>query len=174
MFKKINDSFNSIATNVNNNKYFYGLMMILLNVGSKYLTIDLSAPFHKAFLSSVFMRRVLIFTVIFIATRDLKVSLILTASFVIIALNLFNDKSKFCILPKSFKNLDVNMDGEITPDEIERAYNILKKTGKLPTQVNKFDNVVKNEIDKKRPELNNNHNKEAGDFIKLNVPTNNF
>ena len=66
------------------------------------------------------------------------------------------------------------MDGEITPDEIERAYNILKKSGKLPTQVNKFDNVVKNETNSSESELNNKHNKDAGDFIKLNVPTNNF
>ena len=140
MFKSINNGFDKLAKNVNNNKYFYGLMMIILNIGSKYLTMDLSSPFHKALLSSTFMRRLLIFTIIFIATKDLKVSLILTATFVIIALNLFNDKSKYCILPKSYRNLDVNMDGEISPDEIERAYKILKKTGKLPSDNKENDN----------------------------------
>ena len=69
-----------------------------------------------------------------LATRDIKTSIILTAAFVIIALNLFNDKSKYCILPQSYRNLDTNMDGEITPDEIARAYKILKKSGKLPEQ----------------------------------------
>ena len=130
--KKLNNTFDTIANNINNNKYFYGLMMIMLNIGSKYLTLDLSAPFLKAILSSTVIRRILIFSIVFVATRDLKISLILTASFVIIALNLFNDKSKYCILPKSYRNLDTNLDGEISPDEIERAYKILKKTGKLP------------------------------------------
>ena len=59
----------------------------------------------------------------------------------IIALNLFNEKSKYCILPKSYRNLDTNLDGEISPDEIERAYKILKKTGKLPDKQN--DKIVK-------------------------------
>ena len=45
-------------------------------------------------------------------------------------------KSKYCILPKSYRNLDTNLDGEISPDEIERAYKILKKTGKLPSDNN--------------------------------------
>ena len=112
--------------------------MILLNLGSRYLIMDVSAPFHVALLSSKVVRRIIIFTVIFVATRDLKISLIMTACFVIIALNLFNDKSKYCILPKSYRDLDTNMDGEISPDEIERAYRVLKKAGKLPnTNTNK-------------------------------------
>ena len=121
---------NNFIVRINNNKYFYGLMMILLNIGSKYIIMD-NSPFQTALLSSKIMRRVVIFTIAFIATRDLIVSLILTASFVIIALNLFNENSKYCILPKSYKFLDTNMDGEISPSEIERAYKILKKAGKI-------------------------------------------
>jgi len=131
LFNKFNNQFNIIVNGVNNNKYFYGLMMIVLNIGSRYLVMDTSSPFHTAILSSKVMRRLVIFTIIFVATRDLKTSIILTACFVIIALNLFNDKSKYCILPQSYRNLDTNMDGEISPDEIERAYKILKKSGKL-------------------------------------------
>ena len=133
-FQKMNQSLDTFFTSVNTNKYLFGMCMIFLNIGSKYLVTDLSAPFHKALLSSKFMRRLLIFTIVFIATRDIKVSLIITAAFVIIVLNLFNDQSDYCVLPKSFRNLDTNMDGEISPDEIERAYNLLKKAGKLPTQ----------------------------------------
>ena len=78
---KLNETFNVVANSINNNKYFYGLMMIILNVGSKYLTLDLSAPFLKAILSSTFIRRILIFSIVFIATRDLKISLILILYF---------------------------------------------------------------------------------------------
>ena len=59
MLNKLNNTFDTVANSINNNKYFYGLMMIMLNVGSKYLTLDLSAPFLKAILSSTFIRRLL-------------------------------------------------------------------------------------------------------------------
>ena len=151
--------FDELANYFNQNKYFYGVMMILLNIGSRYLVMDISAPFHTAILSSKVMRRILIFTVVFVATRDFKTSIILTAAFVIIALNLFNDKSSYCILPKSFKNLDTNMDGEITPDEIERAYKILQKSGKLPESSANEQKTSKNSNDFNNSNDSNDSNK---------------
>ena len=122
--------FDNVVYSINSNKYFYGILMILLNIGSRYIEIEFSKS-QKKFLSSKMLRRVLIFTICFIATRDIIASLILTASFIIIVLNLFHDESQYCILPKSFRDLDLNKDGEISPDEIEKAYNLLKKAGKV-------------------------------------------
>ena len=73
----------------------------------------------------------MIFTVAFIATRDIITSLIITACFVIIVLNLFNTTSQYCILPKQFCEIDKNKDGEISPQEIKKAFEILKKAGKI-------------------------------------------
>ena len=120
----------NIINTINTNKYFYGILMILLNIGSRYIEIKFSKS-QKQILGSKMLRRILIFTVCFISTRDIIVSLILTASFIIIFLNLFNDESEYCILPKSFRNLDLNKDGEISPDEIKIAYETLKKAGKI-------------------------------------------
>lgn len=116
--------------NVNANKYLYAICMILLNVGARYIEIDLQLG-HKKVLSSKLIRRLIIFTIAFVATRDVIASLIITASFVIIVLNLFNGKSKYCVLPKSFRELDTNNDGEISPEEIKQAYETLKKAGKI-------------------------------------------
>ena len=126
MISNIND----IVSSLNANKYLYGICMILLNVGAKYLEIDLQMG-HKKVLSSKLIRRLIIFTVAFVGTRDVIASLIITASFVIIVLNLFNTKSQFCVLPKSFRELDLDNDGEISPEEIAKAYNTLKKAGKI-------------------------------------------
>ena len=104
--------------------------MILFNIGARYIEIDLDER-HKKFLSSKIIRRLLIFTMAFIATRDVVAALIITACFVIIVLNLFNTSSKYCILPKNISDLDEDGDGYISPKEIERAYEILKKSGKL-------------------------------------------
>ena len=122
--------FDELALSINNSKYFYAITMILLNMGAKYIEMDLMES-HRRFLSSKLLRRIIIFTVSFVATRDIVASLIITASFVIIVLNLFNEKSKYCILPKSYREIDTNNDGKISPEEIERAYNILKKAGKI-------------------------------------------
>ena len=115
---------------LNTNKYFTGIMMILLNIGSRYVAMDLSET-QQRILSSVWVRRALVFTIVFIATRDIKVSLLLTLMFVILISGLFNGKSRYCILPKSYLELDKNDDGEISPEEIKAAYEKLVKAGKL-------------------------------------------
>ena len=120
----------NVTNSINSNKYFYAITMILLNMGAKYIEIDLDDT-HRKFLSSKILRRIIIFTVSFVATKDIVASLIITASFVIIVLNLFNINSKYCVLPKSFTELDTNKDGIISPDEIKKAYDILKKAGKV-------------------------------------------
>ena len=106
------------------------MMMILLNIGARYIEMDLQDG-HRKFLSSTALRRIMIFTVAFVATRDVVASLIITSSFVIIVLNLFNTNSKYCILPQSFYELDENKDGIVSPQEIKKAYETLKKAGKI-------------------------------------------
>ena len=115
---------------LNTNKYFTGIMMILLNIGSRYVAMDLSET-QQRILSSVWVRRALVFTIVFIATRDIKVSLLLTLMFVILISGLFNGKSRYCILPKSYLELDRDNDGEISPEEIKAAYEKLVKAGKI-------------------------------------------
>lgn len=119
-----------IVSSFNNNKYIYAIMMILLNIGARYIEMDLQDG-HRKFLSSTALRRIMIFTVAFVATRDVVASLIITSSFVIIVLNLFNTNSKYCILPQSFYELDENKDGIVSPQEIKKAYETLKKAGKI-------------------------------------------
>jgi hypothetical protein len=90
----------NIFRRLNTNTYFIGLMMLLLNIGSKYIIQEMGNSVDYFFNLKV-IRRLVIFTIFFVATRDVKASIILTAAFVIIALELFNEKSKNCILPKS-------------------------------------------------------------------------
>ena len=124
------DNINYVIYRLNNNKYFYAVMMLMLNVGAKYIEMDLLKS-HKQFLSSKLIRRFMIFTVAFIATKDIIASLIITASFVIIVLNLFNSQSKYCVLPSSVKEFDLNNDGSLSPLEIKKAYFKLKSEGKI-------------------------------------------
>ena len=124
------DVIRELFNTLNSSNFFIGIMMIILNIGSKYIEIDLGKN-QKQLLNNKVMRRILIFTIVFIATKDILTSLIVTAVFIILVLNLFNHDSSMCILPKSFKQLDLNNDNEISDEEIIQAYERLKKDGKV-------------------------------------------
>jgi len=118
---------------LNNSKYFAGLSMIMLNLGSRFITIEFSET-QKAFFQNKLFRQVLIFSIAWMGTRDIYTGLILTAVFTILADHLLNEDSKLCILPVHMKilkkNIDINNDGKLSDEEINRAINILKKSKK--------------------------------------------
>lgn len=113
-FTKMNKNINLI----NNNKLLLGITMILFNMGSKYLILDLSKN-QEQFLKSTIVRRLTLFSIFFIATHDLITSLILTASFVVLAHGIFNQDSRLYILPSYY-------DSEYTKDEYEMSKKIIK------------------------------------------------
>ena len=69
---------------LNTNKFFLGAAMILLNVGSRHLVDEYSSN-PEEYDRNILLRRLAIFAVCFVGTRDLVVSLVLTAAFVILA-----------------------------------------------------------------------------------------
>ena len=106
--------FNSL----NQSKYFAGIMMIVLNLGSKYITLELSETQDELFKNKI-IRRFLVFTVVFVATRDIFVSLIITGIFIILVSGLFNENSKYALVTKPVIN-------QITPEEYRQALKIVK------------------------------------------------
>lgn len=69
---------------LNNSKLFLGVMLILINIGSRYLVDELSTN-PDEYNRNLVLRRIAVFAVCFVGTRDLVVSLLLTAGFIIIA-----------------------------------------------------------------------------------------
>jgi hypothetical protein len=116
---------------LNNSKYFTGVMMILLNIGSRFVEIKLSDSM-EAYIKYNVAREVLIFTMAWMGTRDIVVAIILTAAFVILSEFLLNSKSKFCVLPNKYTSLiiDKNKDGIISDSEINKAIETLEKAKK--------------------------------------------
>ena len=123
-----------LATNyyypINNSKLLAGLGMIILNLFSKYVVLDLSKS-QEAFIRNTITRELLIFVIAFVGTRDLLLSLFLTATFVVLSGTIFNEKSKFCVIPEKYKYLynevDTNKDGQVSDKEIKKAKEILYK-----------------------------------------------
>jgi uncharacterized membrane protein len=120
-----------VLNTLNNSKYFTGIMMILLNIGSRFVEIKLNDSM-ESFIKYNIAREVLIFTMAWMGTRDIIVSIVLTASFMILAEFLLNHKSNYCILPDKYKYLkvDSNQDGKISDTEINKAIETLEKARK--------------------------------------------
>ena len=103
---------------LNQSKYFAGIMMIVLNLGSKYITMELSENQDELFKNKI-IRRFLVFTVVFVATRDIFVSLIITGIFVILVSGLFNENSRFALVTKPVIS-------QVTEEEYRQAKKIVK------------------------------------------------
>jgi len=121
---------NNVNSYLNGNKFFAGLVMIMLNIGSKYITIKLSKN-QESFLRNSIGHQILVFAISWMGTRDIVTALILTAVFTVLTNHLFNEDSMFCIIPKKWQKfeevLDLNGDGKVDKEEIAQAIKILEK-----------------------------------------------
>jgi len=118
---------------LNNSKFFAGVVMIMLNIGSKYITIELSKS-QEEYLKNNVGRQLLIFAISWMGSRDILTALALTAIFTVLTNHLFNEESKYCVIPKKYRNfkhlLDLDKDGHVSQDEINKASEILEKARK--------------------------------------------
>jgi hypothetical protein len=73
---------------------FVGIMLLLLNVGGRFIVHELSHD-DAEYSQNLILRRLAIFAACFVGTKDLIVSIILTAAFVIIAGGIFRGKGPF-------------------------------------------------------------------------------
>lgn len=127
-------NFNSYLYSLNDSKYFAGFIMIVLNLSSKFITIKFTSS-QESYLKYMFTKQLLIFSVAWMGTRDIYIAITITAAFVILADYAFNENSKFCIMPESYKKIssamDLNNDGILTDDEINKSIKILEKARKV-------------------------------------------
>ena len=65
----------NITSPINNSPYLSGITMIMLNIGSKYIEIGFSKTQEEA-LRAGLAREMLIFSMIFMATKDIIISIL--------------------------------------------------------------------------------------------------
>lgn len=91
--------FDAVLTAFNSNPYFIGIMMLVLNLGGRFLIMEVSKE-QERFFQNPWVRRFLIFTVLFVATRNIAIAAVLTAFVVLTMGYLFNENSSLCIFGK--------------------------------------------------------------------------
>lgn len=79
----------NIISNLNENKFFIGCMMIIVTIGGRFIITELNDS-QKKMIENPIVRKLFIFCVFFMATRDIQCAIILTILFVLIISELFN------------------------------------------------------------------------------------
>ena len=122
--------FNHHVMYLNNSKFFAGIVMILLNIGSKFITIQFSQSTEE-YMKYTVTKQLMVFSMAWMGTRDIYTALGLTAIFTILSEHLFNEESSLCIVPQQYrvleKLLDTNNDGVVSESEMAAAFAILEK-----------------------------------------------
>ena len=122
---------------LNNSKFFAGIIMIILNIGSRFISIKFSKSTEE-YIKYGITKQVLVFAMSWMASRDIYISFALTAIFTVLSDVLFNEESKLCIVPEKYrlinKIIDENEDGDIDENELNNAINVLEKAKRKKEQ----------------------------------------
>jgi len=81
-----------MITSLNTNTYLIGMSMILLNLGGRHLAPSLT-PEQDKFFQNQWIRRAMLFVVIFVATRNVFTALWLSIGLILVIGYLFNEHS---------------------------------------------------------------------------------
>jgi len=123
---------------LNNSKLFAGLMIIILNIASKFVTVKLSKTM-EAYLKFTFSRQILIFTIAWMGTRDIYIALVITIVFILFMDFLFNEESRFCCLPEAFTDYHVNLLENMSVDALGNSMSSPHSvSGQMPS-LGKYD-----------------------------------
>ncbi len=113
-------------------EWIAGIIAVVVMIGMRYIDLRLTNG-QKLFLKGSFIREIFIFSVVWLKTRRIFTSVVITAAFMILAEHLFNENSPICLLPERYIQLsrliDTDKDGTITDEELKKAEDILRKAG---------------------------------------------
>ena len=142
---------NSHVMYLNNSKFFAGVIMILLNVGSKFMSIQFSKSTEE-YMKFTLSKQILVFAMAWMGTRDIYVALGLTAVFTILSEHLFNEESSLCVVPHDYrilhKLIDTNNSGDVSETEIASAIAVLEKAKREKQRKEQKEAFTKFDFDK--------------------------
>ena len=132
---------------LNNSKVFAGVMIILLNLSTRFVNFKLSKT-TEAYLKNTFSTQVPVFAIAWMGSRDIYIALIVTAVFILFTEYLFNEDSEFCIFSEEFKDYhnakqerEKEDAEEVSEEDIIKAKRVLekaKKTDKISLELESY------------------------------------
>ena len=123
-------NFDSIIQSLNSSKFFAALIMLMLNIGSRYVDLKFSKS-QEYYLKNILGKQILIFAISWMGTRDIYIALITTFVFTLLTDFILNEDSNMCIMPSKLTNIekqfDLNNDGVVSEEELRQAKEIIRK-----------------------------------------------
>lgn len=130
---------------LNTNPFFIGIMMLLLNLGGRFLGMEISKNQERV-MQHPWVRRFFIFTVLFVATRNILVAFFLTIVVLIFLAFLFNENSDLYLGGKQPQETAQPLQG-LTVEETE----ILRRLTEKQQRMSKSQEPEK--VESKGPEV---------------------
>lgn len=121
--------------NLNTSTFFAGFVMLVLNIGARYINLDLNSS-TESWIKYLMSKEVLVFAVSWMGTRSIYYALVITACFAIVVDHLMNVDSKYCVIPSKFRDLHTMVPEKSGPEkkvsdlEISNALHTLEKAKK--------------------------------------------
>ena len=75
-----------------------GCLMLLMNIGGRYLQIELPKSLEYLFKKYMILRWLIIFAISYVATKNVKISILLTLIFILVFKYLLNTDKKSCLI----------------------------------------------------------------------------
>ena len=97
--RKYLDAIRANIQSLNESKLFAGILMILLNLGSKYINVHFTPSAEQYFIDHV-GRQLVFFAICWMGSRDVYVAVGLTFTFILLNEYLLNYDSQMCIIPQ--------------------------------------------------------------------------
>ena len=136
---------------LNQNKIMWGVSMLLLNIGSRYVIADLGKG-HEYILTSQIVKKLVVMSMFFVATRDLLTSFLLTIAYVLIVDGILHEKKHFCLLPKTV--LEKVNKTNISNEDYLRARNIINLYEQQNKDADRQDDRTINLLNNKKEYIN--------------------
>lgn len=121
--------------NLNTSTFFAGFVMLVLNIGARYINLDLNSS-TESWIKYLMSKEVLVFAVSWMGTRSIYYALVITACFTIVVDHFMNVDSKYCVVPSKFRDLHKMTEEKHGPEkkvtdlEISNALHTLEKAKK--------------------------------------------
>lgn len=94
--------FSNIINQLNENRFFIGVMVMFVTIGGRFIISELSEQ-QREIINNSNVKKFLVFCAFFTATRDLKCAFILTILFILIVTELFSGDVFFINKQKEMK-----------------------------------------------------------------------
>jgi hypothetical protein len=121
---------------VNDSKLFAGLIVIVLNVSSKFTTVPISKTM-ESYLKNSFSKHILVFAIAWMGTRDIFVATIVLIVFTLLMQVFLNEQSPLCCLTEDFRTQHLSLMEGFNPE-----------TGMIEENNDSPNNIKKEDIEK--------------------------